>query len=59
MDLNRPSGLWGEVYDRSTGARTRFATKPLQETTNWEKEAISATLLLEELRQKHGFKTTN
>ena len=53
MDGNRPYGFYGELYDRATGAKSKVATKPHQETTQWEKEAISATLLLEEIKQKY------
>jgi len=51
---NRPDGLYGEVMDRATGANTRFATRPHQETTQWEMRAIDAALLLEELNEKYA-----
>lgn len=53
-DGNRPDGFYGELMDRATGSTARVATKPLQETTSWEKEAINATLLLEEIKQKYA-----
>lgn len=46
-DLNKPEGLYGEHHDRITGANTRFVTKPYQELTQWENEAISLKVKIE------------
>jgi hypothetical protein len=51
-DENRPHGLYGEVYDRSTGAKSRRSTQPFQKMTNWEAEV--ARIALEELNKKLG-----
>ena len=55
-DGNRPYGLYGDVYDHSTGATRRWATTPLREFEPWEKVAIDQ--LLKKLNDDlHG--TTN
>lgn len=43
-DLNRPHGLYGDVYDRSTNSFSRWTTTPLRSFEPWEKVAIDQLL---------------
>lgn len=43
-DGNRPEGLWGEVYNKQTGSKTRKVTQPYFEFTRWEVEAVDVQL---------------
>lgn len=49
-DLNRPEGMYGDHYDKMTGAKTRFVTKPYQPFTPWESEAVSEIVKQELLK---------
>lgn len=49
-DLNRPDGLWGDVYDRQTRSKDRFVTKPYYPFEGWEAEV--ARIALEEINKK-------
>lgn len=54
-DLNRPEGSYGDHYDKMTGAKSRYVTKPYQPFTKWESEAIKHIVvdeLLKELTNK-------
>lgn len=53
-DGNIPEGQYGHHYNKITGAHTRRVTAPVSDTTNWERNAISAVLLLEEIKYKHN-----
>jgi hypothetical protein len=57
-DNDRPSGLYGEVYDRQTNARDRFVGMPYRKFEYWEAEI--ARIALEEINKKlnlHGKET--
>lgn len=41
-------------YERTTGANTRFVTRPVESLTRWESQAISAKLLLDEINKKYN-----
>ncbi len=43
-DNNVPHGLYGEVYARATGSKTRKVTEPYYEFTRWEAEAVDVQL---------------
>ena len=38
-------------YERTTGANTRFVTKPVESLTRWESQAISAIVTQELLKK--------
>lgn len=52
MDGNRPHGLYGEVYDRATSAKSRRVTMPYYPMTHFEAEV--ARIALEEINKKLG-----
>lgn len=55
QDNNRPHGLYGDVYDRQTGAKSRIRRE--QPLTKWESEAIHYIVvdeLLKEITKKYN-----
>lgn len=52
MDGNRPHGLYGEVYDRQTSAKSHRVTMPYIPFTKFESEI--ARIVLEELNKTLG-----
>lgn len=55
QDNNRPHGLYGDVYDKQTEAKSRKVTQPYYPFTPWESEAISYIVrdeLLKEIKNK-------
>lgn len=51
-DLNRPEGLYGDVYDKFTGSKKRLA--PVQSLTRWESESID--VIMDEINKKLNLK---
>ncbi len=49
-DLNRPDGLYGEVYDRQTRAKDRVVGMVYTPFEPWEAQAVE--IILEELNKK-------
>jgi hypothetical protein len=54
QDGNRPGGLYGEVYDKQTGSKTRKVTEPYYEFAKWEAQV--AQIALEEINKKLNLK---
>lgn len=54
QDNNRPEGLWGDVYDRITSAKSKKATQPYYIFPQWESDAVE--IILDELNKKLNLK---